>query len=205
MPATTFAAAEAQEFREQNLTKAAASYHALAASKDRSVRAAALMRLARALRKQQQLHEALAVYGELAALGETPVAGSPSELVARRERIVVLKAIDGDGAATQEASLLASALSEGRFRIDRSTFDFYKESVSISLAPANTGGPAMDLAGAVEGLWPLWQQQVAGRAAWTDKAGAFAAVWRQGRPVSRNVFVTRASSAPRPPQDRRPD
>ena len=178
VPATTFADGEAQEFREQNLTKAAASYRALAASKDRSVRAAALMRLARALRKQQQLRESLAVYGELAALGETLVAGSPSELVARRERIVVLKAIDGGEAATQEASLLGSALSEGRFRIDRSTFDFYKESASIPQARANTGGPAMDLAGAVEGLWPLWQQQAAGRAAWTDKAGAFTAVWR---------------------------
>ncbi len=53
-PARLFAAAEAAEFQQANPAKAAEHYRALAASKDRPVRAAALMRLARALRNQQR-------------------------------------------------------------------------------------------------------------------------------------------------------
>ncbi len=180
LPAAVFAAAEAQEFRDQNLPKAAASYRALASSPDRAVRAAALMRLARCLRKQQQLRQALAVYDELATMGETVVAGSPSELVARRERIVLLNTRGDKDAARHEAALLGSALSAGRFRIDRSTFDFYRESAPLPEPSSDRAvGNGIDLAAAVEGVWPLWQAQPAGRAAWTSDAGAFAAVWRR--------------------------
>jgi hypothetical protein len=80
------------------------------------------MRLARVLRKQQKLGEAIAVYGELATLGETPVGGAVAELIARRERIVLLNALGGDG-ASEEAQLLAS----------RSSTD-----VSKSIAPHTT-------------------------------------------------------------------
>ena len=80
------------------------------------------MRLARCLRKQQRLEDALAIYGELEALGETAVAGSPAELLARRERIALLA---DDEARRRESALLASTLWEGRFRIDRATFEFY--------------------------------------------------------------------------------
>jgi len=178
VPAILFADAEAQEFRNQDLSNVAVSYRAIAASKDRSVRGAALMRLARVLRKQQKLREAFSVYGELAGLGETPVAGSPAELVARRERIVLLNATGGDEAA-KEKQLLVSALFDGRFQIDRATFDFYQEVLSTPHAPAETSRPSLDLARAVEALWPLWQHQSAGRAASAVNESVFAAVWRR--------------------------
>jgi signal transduction histidine kinase len=174
-PASVFAAAEAQEFREEDLAKAAAFYRNLASTKDRRLRAAALMRLARCLRKQRQLEDALAVYGELVEMGETSVAGSPSELLARHERVALFKMIGDEEAGTREAAALASALSEGRLRIDRVTFDFFRE--STPLPP--TANQAVALAEAVEGLWPLWQQQAAGRAAWTGDGRGFAAVWRR--------------------------
>jgi hypothetical protein len=63
LPAEAFAAAEAFEFREENLAKAEASYRALASSKDEGIRAGALLRLARCHRKQGRLKESLAVYG----------------------------------------------------------------------------------------------------------------------------------------------
>lgn len=94
-------------------------YRSLASSRDRHVRAAALMRLARSLREQQQLQEALAVYGELAALGETPVAGSPAELLARRERIELFQTIGDRESAKHDMESLASALSEGRYHRPR--------------------------------------------------------------------------------------
>lgn len=171
-----FAAAEAQEFREGDLTGAAAAYRRLASASDRTVRAGALMRLARTLRKARRLKEAFAVYGELAALRDAPVAGSPSELIARRERIAVSESIGDTNAAEREADALASALWEARYRLDRATFEFYRQ--STSRAPPDDA--LLDVARAVEEFWPTWQQQVAGRAAWVGEPGrTWAAVWRR--------------------------
>ena len=44
------------------------------------------------------------MYGELTALGETLVAGSPAELVGRRERIVLLNATGGDEVGRRRAA-----------------------------------------------------------------------------------------------------
>ena len=87
-----FAVAERQEFREQNLAAAIAAYRALAVSNDAAIRAEALMRLARCLRKQERLSDALAAYAKLAALGDVSVADSPADFVARRERIALFNA-----------------------------------------------------------------------------------------------------------------
>jgi signal transduction histidine kinase len=175
-PAGVFTAAESHEFREPDLAKAAALYHSLARTPDRRLRAAALMRLARCLRKQQRLKDALAVYGELEALGETPVAGSPAGLLARHERIALLRTTGDHEASRRESELLAAALWEGRFRIDRATFEFFGE--SLPPTPAQTSH-ALARAAAVEAWWPLWQQKPEGRAAWSGAGPAVAAVWRR--------------------------
>ena len=83
------------------------------------------------LRKQQHITDALTVYGELAALGETPTAGAPAELVGRRERYTLLTAAGQDRAAADEAAQLTAALLDNRLLIDRATFEFYKEPMSI--------------------------------------------------------------------------
>ena len=175
--ATAFAAAEADEFRTQNLSAAIAGYRALADSHDKSIRAAALMRLARGLRKQARRSEALAAYANLAALGDVAVAGSPAELVARRERIALFNAGGDATAAAGERTLLSSALSDGRFRIDRPTFDYFHEFASV---PGTTPPPppSAALAQAVEAVWTAWHEQIAGRAGSTGDSGTFVAVWR---------------------------
>lgn len=187
-PAGLFADAEALEFRENGLSKATAAYRSLARSRYRGVRAAALMRLGRSLRKERELQEALLVYGQLGAMGETVVAGSPAELLARRERIELFRTIGDEGAAKREAKLLASLLSEGRYLIDRPTFDFFGES-----APQLSSNVA--LAGAVERLWPLWQQQTSGRSAWTGDSGKFASVWRRGSAIVAGMDTLAAPTA----------
>lgn len=174
-PASVFRAAESHEFREQDPAKAAALYQSLGRTSDRRLRAAALMRLARCLRKQQRLKDALAVYGELEALGETAVAGSPAELLARHERIALFKMTGDEEASKRESELLASTLWEGRFRIDRATFQFYRESLQPIQAQTSS---ALTLAEAIEALWPLWQKQPEGRSAWTGAGRAVAVVWR---------------------------
>lgn len=105
-----FAAAEVQEFRERGLTKAAAAYRNLASTRDQPLRAAALMRLARCLRQQKETREALAVYSELAAMEGTPVAGSPAELMARRERIALFRTLANRQGEAAEIAALGSAL-----------------------------------------------------------------------------------------------
>jgi len=170
-----FAAAEAQEFRDGDLAAAAEAYRHLASTKDLRVRAAALMRLARCLRKQQRIQDALAAYGELAAMRDTPVAGSPSELVARRERIALFKMTGDQDAGAREGAALAAALSDGRYRLDRATFDFYRESAPVD--PPDSS--ALEFARAVEEFWPVWQQQPAGRASAGADGRALASVWHR--------------------------
>ncbi len=164
-----FAAGEALEYREADYARAGAVFRDLARREDPRVRAGGLMRLARCLRKQQRLKDALAVYEELAALGGTPIAGSPSELLARRERIVLLNLIGDKKAASADSALLASALWEGKYPIDRATFDFYRESLPALPAQLDRG---LALADAVKAAWERWQQapgQALGRMGFVDR------------------------------------
>ena len=167
-----FAAAEAHEFRDQNLAAATAAYRELVSAGDESVRAEALVRLARCLRKQQLPQEAIEAYDRLASLGGVIVAGSPAELIARRERIVLFSATGREEAATQERSLLNAALADGRFRIDKATFEYFHE-----MTPSRTDG-SLSIAAAVEALWPAWIEQPSGRRTWTNGGATFVSVWR---------------------------
>ncbi len=170
-----FAAAEALELRENDPAAAAVAYRSLSSTSNRSVRAGTLMRLARSLRKHRQFAEALKVYAELTSLGETLVAGSPAELLARRERLVLFRAIGDEESSEREAELLASALSESRYLIDQATFEFFRESAPLLQPPRNHS-----LADALGGLWPRLQEGDSGRAGWTGEGGSFAAVWHRG-------------------------
>jgi len=187
-PAGLLASAEAIEFRERDLTRAAASYRALATSRDLGVRAAALLRLARVLRKQQRTPEALTVYGDLAALGDVPSAGASAELVGRRERFMLLTANGHDRAAADEAAQLTAALIDNRLLIDRATFEFYKEPLSIP--DGRFDAAALRLAQATEAMWPLWQAEADGRAGWNGQAGSYASVWRR-TPAAHAAIVGR--------------
>jgi two-component system phosphate regulon sensor histidine kinase PhoR len=183
-----FAAAEVYEYREENYARAGAIYRELARREDTRLRAAALMRLARCLRKQQRLKDALAVYEELAALGGIPVAGSPAELIARRERTVLLNLIGDERGASRESALLAASLWEGKYPIDQATFDFYRESLP---APPATMNKTLAMAEAVRAVSERWQQepnQASGRMGFVDRGIALVALWRI-MPAGRAVLV----------------
>ena len=90
--ATVFARGESYEFRDRNFAAAARVYRRLASSADSSVRAAALLRLARTERKAGDSEAALQAFEDLATLGSTPVGSLPAELVARGARLDVLQA-----------------------------------------------------------------------------------------------------------------
>ena len=109
-PAETFAEGETLEFQEVQLLRAAAWYRALTQSQDAAVRAGALLREARALRKAERIDEARAVYSRLSAMTGVRVAGVPADLVARHEL--------GDPS-------LGADLLRGRWHITRGQFEFY--------------------------------------------------------------------------------
>jgi len=176
--ASLFEAGEHHEFREQNLSAAIAAYRTLAAAPDPSTRGAALLRLARCFRKQGRNAEAIATYADMAALPAVSVAGSPAELVARRERIALFNVTRDTNAAARESSLLSSALLDGRFRIDRVTFEYFiaERNVATSSPPASS---ASSLAQAIEAVWPAWHEQSAGRLAWASDRATFVTTWRK--------------------------
>jgi two-component system phosphate regulon sensor histidine kinase PhoR len=175
VPSALFAVGDALEFREQNLVAALASNRQLAASKDDAIRGEALVRMARCLRKLRRNIEALETYDRLAVIRTASIAGSPAELVARRERIaLMMEGGDTDGAA-REQRLLSSALAEGRYPIDRATFEFFSELTSS----VEADGAPRPLASAVEALWSSWLEQPTGRSTIVTSSGTFVTVWRK--------------------------
>jgi two-component system phosphate regulon sensor histidine kinase PhoR len=191
--APLFAAAEVHEYREEDCHRAEAVYRELARREDTRLRAAALVRLARCLRKQDRAKDALAVYDELAALGGIQVAGSPAELLARRERVVLLKAIGDERGAPREAALLAESLREGKYPIDEATFDFYRESLP---APPAMMNKALAPAEAVKAVWELRQQptnQESGRMSLTSQGTLMVALWHSA-PAGEAVLVATADA-----------
>jgi two-component system phosphate regulon sensor histidine kinase PhoR len=179
LPTHLFAGAEQREIREQRPLAAAPIYRGLASASDKRVRAAALVRLARCLRADRP-REALAVYDELAELGDTVVFGEPSELVARRERIVLRQGIgDAKGAAADAASL-AAALTAGHFLIDRATLEQVAADLPQRLDIDTEDAPdeSWAIARAAEDLWSRWREQPTGRAAWRAGDLTYYSVWR---------------------------
>lgn len=181
-----FGDAEELEFRRGDLRGAAAAYRRVADTRSRAIRAAALTRLARVLRKQQQLRPALDVYESLASMTGVSVAGSPSELVARRERVVLFRSLGNDADAAREAGQLGVALYEGRFPIDRATFEFFREAAAPG-ANASALNVRLGLADAAEAVWPNLRDELSGRTEWTGASGSFIAVWR--RTGSRGALI----------------
>ena len=177
-PGGLFAEAESSEFARGDFVQAEAAYRRLATTADTQVRAAALMRLARTLRKAGRTKDAIVAYDALAEMGEVAVAGAPSELVARRERLALLTQIGDTAGAAQESVALDAALASGRYRIDRTTFEFYRESVATDV-PGASPSAAATLARAVDAMWAGWSQQPAGRAGVVADGVSVVAVWRR--------------------------
>lgn len=126
-PAATFVAGETLEYQRNDPAKAAEVFRELARSPDPGVRAGALLRLGRNLRKTGRHEEALQAYSELAQLGRTCVLGLPAELMAREARGTVLEAIGKREELRKEASLMHSALWSGRWSLLRPAWEFHVE------------------------------------------------------------------------------
>jgi signal transduction histidine kinase len=118
-PTDVFTAAETLEFRDGDYSRAAAAFRELAASRSPHVRAGALLRLARNLRRLNRRDEAKTVYRELSRIEGVTLDGVPADLLARR----ALLDLGSDTPSQKDA--LAGDLLAGRWRLDRATFFAY--------------------------------------------------------------------------------
>jgi signal transduction histidine kinase len=116
--AVAFREGESHEFREDRPQLAIAFYERLARDDDPAVRAGALLRLARVLRKMGRQEQSLAVYQRLQTIHGVRVAGVPADLAADHE-ICVLRGRKDD------AERLLTGLREGRWQLRRGQFEFY--------------------------------------------------------------------------------
>ena len=151
-----FTEAEALEFQRQDFAAAAAAYRALAYSGPPPVRAAALNRLGRVLRKAGDAPGALRAYGRLLELGETPVAGQPAALLARQARCRVYEAAGDTAGLRAESAGLAAALYSGEFHLDRPTFELYRDMLRQWGAKPPLSAPFARTEAAIA-LWRAWR------------------------------------------------
>jgi len=124
-----FASAEAAEFSRDQRSSPAAAYLKLAESGDPRVRAEALVRAARVMRRERQWREALDVYRSLEQSGEILVAGMPASLVARAGRCSVLAESGAKALLAREAILLWEHLVGGRWDVTRGTLETYVDEI----------------------------------------------------------------------------
>jgi signal transduction histidine kinase len=160
--ASVFEAGEVAEFQQRDYAKAITVFRELSHSRDPAIRAGALLRLARNLRKAQQSRVALDIYGELDQMGATPVGGLPAELLARHARCTLLDELKRTTEMKREARLLYANLHNGRWKLDRGAYRFYARETSRWYTPdpeleahEQDGVPT---ATAVELLWEEWQR-----------------------------------------------
>ncbi|MBI4462720.1 MAG: GHKL domain-containing protein [Acidobacteria bacterium] len=164
--ADVFAAGEALEFQQRDHAKAITVFREQAGSKDPQIRAGALLRLGRNLRKAGQARAALGVYNELANLRSTFVEGLPAELLARHARCALFEELKQLPELRREAHALWLDLYSGRWSLTSGSFHFYVEETRrwlnfpAKLSPEEQSREldALVLAAGAESLWDEWER-----------------------------------------------
>lgn len=130
-PPALFGAGETLEYGQDGLARAIAEYRKLVTHSDPAVRAGALMRIARCQRKSERTADAIETYRQLALAGNVSAGGAPAELVGLRERGVMFDAAGRTDEASTEREKLRSVLQSARHSLDRATFEFYAQGLTI--------------------------------------------------------------------------
>jgi len=171
-PADAFAGGEALEFQRRQPERAAAWYRSQAEAPADSLRAGALVRLARVLRNAGRMSESAAAYERLAEIRDAAVAGAPADLVAR-------EALCELAASPDCARALRQDLLHAHWPLTRGQFGFYwEEAGRLAGMP---GPPPADLVALSEATAQLWEQRNPDprgqQTLWVDGRPLFA-IWR---------------------------
>jgi tetratricopeptide (TPR) repeat protein len=156
-PENVFKKGELSEYRNRDYAAAAAIFRRLARSADPLVRAGALVRLARNLRKAGRNNEALSVYEELAYLGSVPVGQDPAELVGLHARCALLYQMGKRKDIVDPALRLYNDLQTARWRLTRASYEYYTADAKKWLGDRAVRSGDIEeriaLADAVDSLW----------------------------------------------------
>ena len=196
-PASAFSPGETIEFQQNDPANAIEWYRQLAGRAEHAVRAGALMRIARVLRKSGRLAEAREAYLQLAGEPGVSVAGVPADLVARHE----LCALSG---RAEDARALQADLLRARWPLTRGQFEFYWSDTARQAGSAETlPAGALAWSEAVERQWDDLAREPGTRGQttfWVD-GHPFFAIWR-GAAGRRAVLITRPESVLKPVKSR---
>ena len=153
-PDAPFAEMEAEEFKEQNLDRALEIGRKIAGTSDVSLRAGALLRLARILRKMGRPNDALEAYKNLSQIRSVAIAGTPADLVARRARCAVLEEQSRKAELLEDATAILSDLRGGRWQLDRASFEHVAAQLGRWLGSEVRAKPEDEaLAAGLDWLW----------------------------------------------------
>jgi len=128
-PDEVFAKGEFSEFRNKDYAAAAAFFSGIARSNDPVIRAGALVRLARNLRKAGRNDEALSVYEELAKMESVSIGHDPAGLVGHHARLALLLQLGRREDVLNPALRLYNDLQNGRWPMTRSSYEYYTADV----------------------------------------------------------------------------
>jgi signal transduction histidine kinase len=188
-----FAETEAVEFEQHSPERAAYAYEGMARSGSPAVQAAALVRLARALRNSGRREESRAAYARLAQLDGATAAGAPAPLVARQALCDL--ALPAPCRDSLKQDLLA-----GRWRLSRGQFEFYwAEASRLTGDRSRPPADALALAEAAAQVWNERSRNPASRGhgtLWTGGQPIFV-VWR-GSPENRAALLIQPSAILQP-------
>ena len=123
--AVIFARGDRLEFVDRNYDAALRAFADIARMSSGDVRAAALVRRARAERKADRTAAALSTYAELADLQDARVDGRPARLLAMHATCGVLEAEGRKDDLSAMAAGFHEAIYSGRWLLPRSLFDLY--------------------------------------------------------------------------------
>jgi signal transduction histidine kinase len=123
---TAFASIETAEFAASSPAMVADRYRVLATQPDATVRAGALLRLGRVLRKAHDFAAAAAAYEQLAALGGVRTDDLPAELAGLEGQRATYLARNDSERERRVAAQIAKGLDEGRWLMTRGMAEFYR-------------------------------------------------------------------------------
>lgn len=135
-----FDSAELEEFQKRG-DRGRRVYERLSLSPVASVRAGALLRLARLHRNEGRTDAALAAYADLARITSVAFDGMPADLLARRATCDLLARARRNAALTTCAGAVADDLVAGRWSLDRASWQVSADQVgawtasSLDIAP----------------------------------------------------------------------
>ena len=161
--------ADRLEFRQNALSRASSILEKLSTHENPNTRAGALTRLARIQRKQNRSDDALNQYLQLTQITDASVEGVPATLLGLYGRCSILESQESYDLLGEEAVQLGESLLNGSHLIDKSTYQFYAQSVidwvqSSGTAPLppwiqslNMPHVASEAAIILHGIWDDWK------------------------------------------------